>query len=175
MSLVRRIANIQLKGILDEQRDDFTVATQAAINSYIERMTAYNLLTVPKAKGTLRQSGVTVLKKSEVRGIGFTVFYGFATALVKGEEEYAFYADRGRPPGDLPPIKKIEQWAVLVGLPKSAAYGIATNIATFGTVQYLRGGSAFFDAGVLEAKITLEQELNFYYDQFDLGITIDIP
>jgi hypothetical protein len=45
---------------------------------------------------------------------------------------YLKYVDEGRKPGTYPPIKAIQQWAQIKGIPQEAAWAIRANIFKFG-------------------------------------------
>lgn len=51
--------------------------------------------------------------------------------------KYAIFYEEGRAPGRMPPVEKLEEWALLKGIPddeaKSVAWAIATTIAEEGT------------------------------------------
>lgn len=47
-------------------------------------------------------------------------------------EDYLKYVDGGRRPGTYPPIKAIQRWTAIKGIPKEAAWGIRQNIYKFG-------------------------------------------
>jgi hypothetical protein len=46
--------------------------------------------------------------------------------------DYLKYVDEGRKPGTYPPIKAIQRWVSIKGLPKEAAWAIRTNIFKYG-------------------------------------------
>ena len=46
--------------------------------------------------------------------------------------DYLQYVDQGRKPGTYPPIRAIQRWVSIKGLPKDAAWGIRQNIYKFG-------------------------------------------
>lgn len=46
--------------------------------------------------------------------------------------DYGKFVDKGRNPGKMPPISKIEEWCHIKGIPKKAAFPIARNIGLFG-------------------------------------------
>jgi hypothetical protein len=46
--------------------------------------------------------------------------------------DYLKYVDQGRRPGTYPPIKAIQRWVQIKGIPKEAAWAIRTNIFKFG-------------------------------------------
>jgi hypothetical protein len=46
--------------------------------------------------------------------------------------DYLKYVDQGRRPGTYPPIKAIQRWASVKGIPKEAAWAIRQNIFKFG-------------------------------------------
>lgn len=46
--------------------------------------------------------------------------------------EYAYYVDKGRKPGKMPPVDNIKKWCKLKGIPEGAAWAIAKNIGKFG-------------------------------------------
>jgi hypothetical protein len=46
--------------------------------------------------------------------------------------DYLQYVDRGRKPGTYPPIRAIQKWVSIKGLPKEAAWAIRQNIYKFG-------------------------------------------
>jgi hypothetical protein len=47
-------------------------------------------------------------------------------------EDYFKYVEGGRRPGKMPPLKKISDWCIVVGITASAAYPIARKIAENG-------------------------------------------
>lgn len=51
--------------------------------------------------------------------------------LINGED-YIQNIDQGRKKGKYPPINEIAKWCSIKGIPKSAAWSIATNIYKFG-------------------------------------------
>lgn len=152
----------------------FRDALEQAINMYIERMTAYNIKTVPKATGNLRKSGVSVLNDSKLEGNNFEVWYGFETKRTDRDpsnEEYAAFADQGRPPNPIdtkgmggkqpgviyPP--KIARWLRAKRLPAQMLWGVLINIRQRGTK-----GAHFFFKGAIHARDILEQELRISLD-----------
>lgn len=46
--------------------------------------------------------------------------------------DYLQYVDRGRRPGTYPPIRAIQRWVTIKGIPKEAAWAIRKNIYKFG-------------------------------------------
>jgi hypothetical protein len=46
--------------------------------------------------------------------------------------DYLTYVDAGRKPGSFPPLKAIQSWTKLKGIPQSAAFPIARSIFKFG-------------------------------------------
>jgi hypothetical protein len=46
--------------------------------------------------------------------------------------DYLKYVDEGRKPGTYPPIKEIQRWAQIKGIPQEAAWAIRRNIYKFG-------------------------------------------
>ena len=52
--------------------------------------------------------------------------------LILLANDYLKWVDQGRRPGTYPPIKAIQRWATIKGIPKEAAWAIRTNIYKFG-------------------------------------------
>ena len=52
--------------------------------------------------------------------------------IIVGGEKYLGYVDEGRKPGKYAPIKEIEKWCSIKGIPKSAAWAINKKIFKFG-------------------------------------------
>jgi len=52
--------------------------------------------------------------------------------LILLANNYLTYVDEGRRPGTYPPIKAIQRWAAIKGIPQEAAWAIRRNIYKFG-------------------------------------------
>lgn len=49
--------------------------------------------------------------------------------------KYGKWVDEGRKPGKMPPVNDIKEWCRWKGIPQEAAWGIAKNIAKYGTIK----------------------------------------
>ena len=49
--------------------------------------------------------------------------------------KYGKYVDEGRKPGKMPPVDDIKEWCRWKGIPEERAWGIAKNIAKYGTIK----------------------------------------
>lgn len=78
---------------------------------------------------------------------------------------YWEYVDRGRGPGTYVPIQPLIEWATLKGFPdpKSAAFGISTNIKKFGI-----RGTQFFS--MVSADAIIEELEGYLTDQYGIDI-----
>ena len=135
---------------------EFRLKVETAINlalvKYKERMTLYcktggNNENIPKATGTLRQSGADVAAESKRVGMGFLAYAGFAAP-------YAKYVDEGRPRGYFPPIMQIKMWCIVKGIPEEAAEAIAWKIFHHGIAA-----KHFWEDTKTYAKRALAEEL----------------
>lgn len=84
------------------------------------RTDAYN--DAPKAFGSLQKGLATDFNKQKTNG------------RVESRANYSIYVEKGRPPGGMPPVRRIRSWAAKKSsVPESAAYPIALKIAREGT------------------------------------------
>lgn len=163
MSLETRVGSGSID-IAQEYKVLLKHALKMAIANFKSRMLSYVAgdSRIPVATGELQESATEIIGRSFATGGTFEAWYGFAA-------EHAEYADEGRDPGKLPPIAEIEAWCVLRGFPKEAAWGIAVNIAKFGT-----DGNYFYSPGVAFAKIVLREELSRAFSTFELENVVSI-
>lgn len=80
--------------------------------------------------------------------------------------DYGIYVDKGRKPGKMPPISKIEKWCRVKGIPEAAAFPIARKIGRFGiaptnffTIPTTRRLKQFQDKVSKESAKFIEAEL----------------
>jgi hypothetical protein len=56
----------------------------------------------------------------------------YGVNLILLANDYLTWVDRGRRPGTYPPIRAIQKWVTIKGIPKEAAWAIRQNIYKFG-------------------------------------------
>lgn len=88
---------------------------------FVEVLTKELIREKKKSSGKLINS-----LKPEIKQIGEQL-----QILINGED-YINAIDKGRKRGKFPPVDKITEWCSIKGIPKSAAWAIATNIYKFG-------------------------------------------
>ena len=92
----------------------------------------YGKSVISEAKTRLRNDGKVASGKL-LRSLRYEVQETVdEVTLELSMEEYGEYVDQGREPGKQPPLKKIEKWCKLRGIPKKAAFPIARSIGKYG-------------------------------------------
>ena len=97
--------------------------------------------------------------------------------------DYLKYVDKGRRPGTYPPIRAIQKWAQIKGLPSSAAWGIRQNIYKFGIkptnvlrraqlrIETFREFQAKYEKGVVNQIVQNIKQLPIQKEQGFISIT----